>query len=1690
MKWNLVAFVLIFLVSIVGVSAAVSNEQFGVGTPVNITERNDCGGVIFKVNQTMNITKVCVGDGVTATQILVQNITGSSAIMGNASIVSGCADFSASPVKLSPGMGGTYADYAVCAFNGQGGTAFQHRSTCSGAECDDGIIFITLYTAALRIGCYSGEDNINCYGNDDEKIWNIANITLSNEAAAVDQFPQYKEQYQNATTILTGGAVKISWNWTDDIGLNQQVASFWNTTHWTNATGSLTGLANTTTLNMALNTVGVWSFKFYANDTLNQWNVTSPLLNVTVTSLTYPYFSDCVNNISGLIFPNVNVVDVRCRFQDTNNTLVNYTLSTCNATGTCGDFWTGGYIPFTNCTTTKDCQANFSFIPNSPGVWGWQTTACNSVSLCNTSGLYNFTVTPTAYPQWYFNYQNATTVPAGSQVQFISNASDVVNLSMYIPSYWNSTHWINSSLGIYFGTYRPCAVNYTDCRALYTPFMTYAGTFRMKFFANNSGNYWNVSPIMNVTVTDSTPPTYYFFTGNTTSVVGTTHSVKVVANWTDNNALRRFWNSIQSPTTGLWINLSVNTFPAFICGPNCTSTETSLTALGTWRFKFYVNDTVGNEAVSGTWNVSVNADTTAPQWTLNTTINATAPIYVQQPLRVYATWTDDAGLGYFVWSYSLGGVWRNVTAAFTTDESGLNFIPELNESGTWQFKIFANDTSNNWNVTDVLSVEILDLPSWWIAYYGYDSYYGVDNFRFPTILHMYESKVQKNYARNPNQPILVSEFDGDMYAEELVTFGYAYGSQSVVRIYENTTLDLIGSYGITDGSLSNAVIFANYSGANTNSLLFAVETENNPQLYEVRIDLVTGLVTNYSTNITSWFNRSGGYDYAGGQLALGCDTGDGNRTCYLFYNKYNYSEYNDYTSGVQVNDNNILAYIKFNSTGNIGNANLLLSSQNTSCFSKYRNVPFYDYDDDGQDEWVLSTVAMNEKVAEAPWWCVPPLTWILGDDCGSGTANWRNEKVHVYVGGERIVNSTLGNYISWSQNATVLNPETGENETVSGYNVSSGLSTYKSLCYQTNDPAANRIYSDASSAVSNPIMSDMSADGTLDLIIAESNSQWSDQTANRDFSLMWMDYPYNSTDWDVFDASGSQGDFSNIVESNVYQNAVEDGEICAYGFAGDHSGILCGRMAGGKKTYWFELDGSVTNTAYFHDMTTSIYSIRSNSTYDDTETQNLTRFVTRTGVLQPTIDWWNNLGLEYNFSLSAEGFEFPIISPIVDSGYSDLVVLTDDYLYYLDDGVVDGTPTATWGVTPCFVQDGAYTPIRQWQKMMFQVTGTDHNEVLPQSYVITNATLYFTMKGGHGNYSLDLYEDNDEFQITEIEMDNSGLGTNGVSVEFNITDVTGLYNGFAVGTIYSATGITAFPTSGGVGNDTFVEVWEATTPTIAISLRDPFNATDNHTLTYGVPETMYVNNGTAYNLTFVGMKASTEAAVFNLTTAADPTFSVISVAGADGYEYGVLTTRYNWSITLVEREYPSIIYAVTRSVTPFTVSSPYKYSGATFLLNLSNKLNWTTDEGDWAFKVCVEDYTPFSTCYRETFEVATSGTEWMECWTGDDYELYTPVTTNNQSMTEIIQSGMESLGDLMQIGMSVLWIILMIIFTIIIWVYLHKNPWIAGICTFLGVLIFCIIGNALGWISGGIFLVIMLILVGAAFIILKGKVFG
>ncbi len=133
-------------------------------------------------------------------------------------------------------------------------------------------------------------------------------------------------------------------------------------------------------------------------------------------------------------------------------------------------------------------------------------------------------------------------------------------------------------------------------------------------------------------------------------------------------------------------------------------------AQGVWNYTIAYNDSLGNNGIPNTVIINITGDITPPQYSLNSTNSTIAGSSVMHSLY----WTDNIQLSGFIFSFDNGnGTFYNDSwVAFTGIGNWSNVTKTVNSTvgATIRWRVFANDTSNNWNESLNYSYVITNSP--------------------------------------------------------------------------------------------------------------------------------------------------------------------------------------------------------------------------------------------------------------------------------------------------------------------------------------------------------------------------------------------------------------------------------------------------------------------------------------------------------------------------------------------------------------------------------------------------------------------------------------------------------------------------------------------------------------------------------------------------------------------------------------------------------------------------------------------------------------------------------------------------------------------------------------------------------------------------------------------------------------------
>jgi len=286
-------------------------------------------------------------------------------------------------------------------------------------------------------------------------------------------------------------------------------------------------------------------------------------------------------------------------------------------------------------------------------------------------------------------------------------------------------------------------------------------------------------------------------------------------------------------TYSRWINDSWSSLSGTSDWMNITKNVNS-TIGATVAWCNYVNDTSSNwnNSCSTPYNyitTEAQIDSTAPTYSDNSTNSTIAGQDILHSLQ----WTDETGLettGGYIFSFDNGtGTFTNDTwVAFTTNPDWSNVTKSVNSTvgTTIQWQVFANDTSDNWGVSDVYSYLTTEETVQNATNTTY-IYISDDVVFCPTNGNIY------NFETNPNDYIIVNENSLDIDGSTLEVIP----DSGVVNI-------TINNYGVDYAYYYKSFNITNTSELNNVNIILSNYPINNKVLLYKNGVLNTTLISN------------------------------------------------------------------------------------------------------------------------------------------------------------------------------------------------------------------------------------------------------------------------------------------------------------------------------------------------------------------------------------------------------------------------------------------------------------------------------------------------------------------------------------------------------------------------------------------------------------------------------------------------------------------------------------------------------------------------------------------------------------------------------------------------------------------------------------------------------------------------------
>ncbi|MBI5177142.1 hypothetical protein HY995_03585, partial [Candidatus Micrarchaeota archaeon] len=511
------------------------------------------------------------------------------------------------------------------------------------------------------------------------------------------ELPKFFDAQANSTCV--GEAVNLSARWTDNNRLYGFIMSYDNgngtfvndsavglsgVQDWSNATKVITGPVGSTV-----------RWQVFGQDYWNNWNNT-PVYSFAARDCYAPGWFDYSSNNTCV----GNLTSFTARWSH-NLALSNYTFSFDNGTGT---FANDSAVQFSGISNFSNST---KYINQTIGAAiRWRYFASDAYGNSNATPVASFQTVdcriPDVQPPQWSNNQTTGTQCGGSQSVFSSFWQDNVQLSGYVLQY-------DSGNGVFANdSFVPLNAQNAWVNITKQLNSTSNSLVRWRVFANDTSNNWNATGINSFYTRDCEPPKWF---ENYTSAICAGQPATLGMRWTDNYALYGRIFSFDNGS-GIFVNDSAASMAGVQDWSNATK-ALNATVGANIRWRVYAQDAYDNwnsTPVMSFQTVSCGGggDTQPPTYSNNQTTGTCSGS--TSVLSSY--WTDNVQLYGYILSFDNGsGMFSNdsivplgAPTAWVNISRGINTTPGT----TIRWRVFANDTSNNWNATGINSISTRD----------------------------------------------------------------------------------------------------------------------------------------------------------------------------------------------------------------------------------------------------------------------------------------------------------------------------------------------------------------------------------------------------------------------------------------------------------------------------------------------------------------------------------------------------------------------------------------------------------------------------------------------------------------------------------------------------------------------------------------------------------------------------------------------------------------------------------------------------------------------------------------------------------------------------------------------------------------------------------------------------------------------
>jgi len=241
------------------------------------------------------------------------------------------------------------------------------------------------------------------------------------------------------------------------------------------------------------------------------------------------------------------------------------------------------------------------------------------------------------------------------------------------------------------------------------------------------------------------------------------------------------------------------------------------------------------------WNVTYTLPDTTPPTSSNAGTNNTV---AGKPALFHVKWTDDVGLSGFIFGTNNTGSWANDTwtpMSGATDWS--NVTKTLNSTpGTLvQWRVWANDTSNNWGDTGIIATMLNKAP---VAIFTESA----ETVNIGEVIHF---NATSSYDPDGYIAKYFWEFDDGTNVTILTVDNSVSATSPYIRVVPTSTADTR----LTPGSLYTVSIYTDYDGSDINSWQFTIKY--NSSILKIAIDGLNKTDTWTGTGSKKTFEATG-----------------------------------------------------------------------------------------------------------------------------------------------------------------------------------------------------------------------------------------------------------------------------------------------------------------------------------------------------------------------------------------------------------------------------------------------------------------------------------------------------------------------------------------------------------------------------------------------------------------------------------------------------------------------------------------------------------------------------------------------------------------------------------------------------------------------------------------------------------------